>query len=343
MTMAGRRRTPGPWTPRLYAYEGKRVTTYYTVTRENRRVNLGHDLAGAKRRLLEMEEGRPAAGTIGELIDDALAQLRRQVAAGKRAPRTLTDREAEAINLKAAFGRMPPAALEPQHVWAYLHRYRGAQAPTRANREVTFLQTVMAQARQMGIVRDNPCVGVERNEETPRDRLVSDAELRDWCKMAARHSDAGKRVALAAAIAYLAGKAQGQILRLHRRQLTDEGILFAGRKRGAATLVRWTRRLRRYVDAAIAMPSTSESMYVIHGQSGSAYTSQGFKTFVQRLMKLWVEQGRERFRFHDLRAKAVTDLVERGRKASELTGHRNEATPARVYDRRRVRKADAVR
>ena len=117
----------------------------------------------------------------------------------------------------------------------------------------------------------------------------------------------------------------------------------AGRKRGAATLVRWTRRLRRYVDAAIAMPSTSESMYVIHGQSGSPYTSQGFKTFVQRLMAKWVEQGRERFRFHDLRAKAVTDLVGRGRKASELTGHRNEATPARVYDRRRVRKADAVR
>lgn len=134
MTMAGRRRTPGPWTPRLYAYEGKRVTTYYTITRQNRRVNLGHDLAVAKRRLLELEEGRPAAGTIGELIDDALAELRRQVAAGKRAPRTLTDREAEALNLNAAFGRMPPAS------WLPRIRQPVVQATARAKRRPSSFQ-----------------------------------------------------------------------------------------------------------------------------------------------------------------------------------------------------------
>lgn len=133
------------------------------------------------------------------------------------------------------------------------------------------------------------------------------------------------------------------MLRLQRNQLTPEGILFEKRKKGAATLVRWTPRLRRYIKAALAMPSSITPMYVIHNQRGQPYTSQGFKTFVHRLMKTWESQGNERFTFHDLRAKAVTDMIERGRKASELTGHRNEATPARVYDRRRVRKADAVR
>lgn len=341
--MVGRRKVASSLPPRMYEYRGKKKTTYYTITATNERINLGHELMAAKRSLLELEEGKPGTGTIAELIDDYLKELKRLVAQGKRAQRTLDDRQTEAVNLKKAFGKMAPAALEAQHVWAYLHRYRGAKAPTRANREITFLQAVMGQARQQGIIKDNPCVGVERNEESPRERLVTDLELLRWCKMAWRWSDAGKRVALAAAIAYLTGKAQGQILKLHKNQLSDEGIYFGGRKKGAATLVRWSKRLRRYVEASKAMPSTIDSMYVVHAQTGTPYTSRGFKTFVQRLMKMWVEAGNERFTFHDLRAKAVTDVVEQGRKASELTGHRNEATPARVYDRRRVRKANAVR
>jgi integrase len=63
----------------------------------------------------------------------------------------------------------------------------------------------------------------------------------------------------------------------------------------------------------------------------------------QRLQLEWKNQGRERFTFHDLRAKATTDVIEQGRKASELTGHRTEDMPAKVYDRRAIRKAPAAK
>jgi hypothetical protein len=341
--MIARRKSNLHLPPRMYEYKGRRTTTYYTITAENKRINLGHDLAAAKRKLLELEEGRSIAGTIGELLDDYLKTVSRKVEQGKRSQRTLDDREAEILNLKKAFGKMAPDDLHPRHVWDYLHKYRGTAAPVRANREVAFLQSAFNWARGQGIVRDNPCVGVERNEETPRDRLVTDKELRGFCKMAWRRGEAGKRVALAAAIAYLTGKAQGQILRLSRSQLGDEGIEFGKRKGGARTLVRWSRRLARYVKAAIAMPCQIKPMYVIHNQQGSPYTSDGFKTIWQKLMREWVAAGNERFTFHDLRAKAASDVIEQGRKASELTGHRSEAMPARVYDRRRIRKADAVR
>jgi hypothetical protein len=341
--MVGRRRIASSLPPRLYEYRGRRRNTYYTITHDNTRINLGHDLLAAKRKLLDIETGRPSAGSIAEMIDDYLKELRRLVTTGKRAQRTYDDRKIESENLKAAFGKMEPTDLEPQHVWAYMHKYRGASAPIRANREITFLQTVFARAREQGIVRNNPCVGVARNEESPRERFVSDIELSNFCKMAWRKSDSGKRVALAAAIAYLTGKAQGQILKLHRNQLSNDGISFGKRKNGAATFVRWSKRLRRYVNAAQAMPSTIESMYIIHNQNGLPYTSHGFKTFIQRLMKDWVDDGNERFTFHDLRAKAVTDVIERGGRASDLTGHRGETTPERVYDRRKIRKANAVR
>jgi len=70
-------------------------------------------------------------------------------------------------------------------------------------------------------------------------------------------------------------------------------------------------------------------------------------------MAEWVKGGKwqdgterppgERFTFHDIRAKAISTLKEEGRVASELTGHRLEATVAKVYDRRRIRKSKAVR
>lgn len=127
--MVGRRRIASSLPPRLYEYRGKRRSTYYTITHQNTRINLGHDLLAAKRKLLEIEEGLSGIGTIGELIDDYLTELKRLAAKGIRAPRTLADRQVEACNLKAAFGKMPPAALEPQHVWAYLHNHRGVTAP----------------------------------------------------------------------------------------------------------------------------------------------------------------------------------------------------------------------
>jgi len=89
--------------------------------------------------------------------------------------------------------------------------------------------------------------------------------------------------------------------------------------------------------------SNVASMYLIYNRHGQPYTSNGFKAMWQRLMKIWVEKGNERFTFHDLRAKAVTDMIEDGRKTSELTGHRTESIPAKVYDRRVVRKSQAVR
>jgi len=94
-------------------------------------------------------------------------------------------------------------------------------------------------------------------------------------------------------------------------------------------------------------------MYVVHTQQGDPYTRNGFKKGWQLLMGKWVAGGTwkdgtirepgERFTFHDGRAKAVTDVIESGRKASELTGHRLESTVAKVYDRRHTRKAAPVR
>lgn len=352
--MVGRRKIASSLPPRMYVYNGKRKDTYYTITLCNDRVNLGHDLLTAKRKLLELEEGHSIVGTIGALLDDYLKKIEGLVKLGKRSQNTLDSNNLEIVQLKKAFGSMKPKDLKPPHVWSYLHKFRGKESPVRANREVSFLQAAFNWARSQGIVEDNPCVGVERNEEESRTRLVNDTEMAGLIKFCRENkhlddesprkgSDAGLRVALAARLAYLTSKAQGQILRLHKSQISEEGITFGKRKRGAPTMVLWTPALRETVDECLALPSKVTSMYLIHNRHGLPYTSSGFKSMWKRIMNKWVAEGNEHFTFHDIRAKSTTDLIEDGRKASELTGHLTESIPAKVYDRRKVRKAKAVR
>jgi integrase len=148
-------------------------------------------------------------------------------------------------------------------------------------------------------------------------------------------------VGIAAWLAYLTSKAQRQILTLRKDAVSLYGIQFGSRKGGADTFVEWTSELADAVRTAFAR--SNHSQYLIPTGHGSAYSSGGFRALWHRRMAEWVSRGHEHFTFHDLRAKTVTDLSSQGRKASELTGHRDEKTVARVYDRRRVRKAPAAR
>ncbi|WP_412479872.1 hypothetical protein [Azonexus sp. IMCC34839] len=328
---------------RLYVYEGKRHKTYYTIDRNNKYINLGRDLPEAKRKLLELEDEAPARGTVADYLSQLMASRLKLVRSNKLAQSTYDSNELEIIQLNKAFGKMDPAAIRPTHIWKYLHEFRGSESPVRANREIALLSTMFNRLIGSGVVDINPCNGVERNNEVSRTRLVTDAEFVEFLKFSARKSEAGMRMALAAYIAYLTGKAQGQILKLTRHAISSDGITFGARKRGSGTLVEWTPRLRRMVRYALSMPCSITPLFVIHTRAGTPYTSDGFKSNWQRLMNEWCALGNERFTFHDLRAKAVTDMIDQGRKASDLTGHRQEATISRVYDRRRLRKSKAVR
>lgn len=333
--MAGKRQKPGVHTPRLYVYQGKRQATYYTITRDNQRVNLGHDLIEAKRTLLDMEAGRPVAGSIGELLDRYMREI-----SPKKSAATHRDEEASVQKLRVVFGRMRPRDLRPMHVAAYLDK-RGSFAPVRANREKALLSHVFTMAMRWGIVDTNPCRGVERNPEKPRDRLVTDRELCGFIALATG-SDTTMLLALTAWLAYLTAQRRGDLLRLRLDQLGDDGIAIIQGKGGARVLIEWTPKLRECVAALRALPRPVRGLYLICNQAGQPYTDAGFKALWGRLMTAWVGDGGERFHFHDLRAKGITRLVEDGRTARDLSGHKTDAMVSKVYDRRAFKRSKAV-
>lgn len=355
--MIGRRKTRlDLGVSRLYVYEGKRTTTYYTITPDNKRINLGHDKTEAKRKLLELDGEAAASDTVAGYLDELMTERRRLVEKKKLSAETLASNELEVVELKAFFGKMLPEAVRPKHVWGYLHKARGIEAPVRANREIALLSKMFTRLVNQGALDSNPCIGVERNEEIPRDRLVLEGEWQRFLTFARGNGHlpenspmrdkltTGLRTALAAELAYLTGKAQGQVLKLHRNQIDDgEGISFGSRKRGRKTLVEWTPALRDVVNQCLALPTRITSTYVIPNEDGQPYTSDGFKSNWQRLMNAWVKLGNERFTFHDLRGKTVSDMRADNRRVSDLTGHTTEAVIDRVYDRRMVRRSKAAK
>lgn len=126
--MTGRRKSNlGVGMSRLYVYKGKRTTTYYTITPDNKRINLGHDLNAAKRELLNLSGNPSQPDTVSDCLDDLIKLREKQVMEGKRSAATLASNLLEVENLKKAFGKMYPRDIKPTHIWHYLHKYRGKE------------------------------------------------------------------------------------------------------------------------------------------------------------------------------------------------------------------------
>jgi integrase len=243
----------------------------------------------------------------------------------QKAPRTQADNLKELDNLDRAFGHMQPGQIKPIHVYQYLDA-RGAVARTRANREVALLSHAFSYAIRWGVVETNPCRDVRKHPEKPRNRYVEDWEYEAVYRLAS------PLVQAAMEIAVITGMRQGDILKLKLGDLTDEGIPVTQSKTGKKQIFEWTPALRAAVDQARNMERKVMSFWLFSGTTGKRLSSSGLQTAWQRLMNKAMDAGviKERYTFHDLRAKAGSD-AENG---TRLLGHQSPATTNRIYKRK---------
>jgi site-specific recombinase XerD len=112
----------------------------------------------------EHREAR-AAATMADLCD----RFEREYIPRKR-PATQRDyRQQIAVDIRPALGRMKVAAVTFADVDAW-HRKISKRAPTHANRALAVLSRMFSMAIRWGVRTDNPCKGVERNQEHKRQR-----------------------------------------------------------------------------------------------------------------------------------------------------------------------------
>lgn len=269
----------------------------------------------------EYERFHTNKGTIKELWTDFASSVQYQ----KLKPNTRKDYEKHWNALDKVFGKMDAQKLKPEHIRKYMD-IKGKSSEVQANRHHSLLSTLYSWGFERGRVKTNPCKGVSKFQEKPRERYIEDIEY-------AAVYDAGSiAVKVAMEISYLCAARQGDVLKLTKSQITKEGIDIKQGKTGKRQIKTWTPRLRAAVKLAESIETKNASIYVIPTQTGTAYTSSGFRAmFTKAKLKARDETKMKLdYTFHDIKAKSISDYD--GDK-QKFSGHKT-ARQVATYDRK---------
>lgn len=304
----------------------KSGTYYYVYYAEAKRKwhKIGKSLSEAMDNWSKLVEPSQNIVMMAQLFDRYMIEI-----APKKSAASYRNNKMEVGNLYKAFGHMSPEAITPVHIYKYLD-IRGKSTPVKANREKALLSHVFSMAIRWGLVRDNPCKNVKNLTENRRDRYISDEDFESLKKIAPDH------LRILMDFAYMTGLRQGDILEMPLSSLGNEGIFVLINKTSRNTkqkiLIEWSDELKKNVLEAQLRASQLNSNYLFPNLSGKKYTSSGFQSNWQKLMKKGIEEKiiTERFHFHDIRRKTATDVENlSGREtARQLLGHTDQKTTA---------------
>lgn len=265
------------------------------------------------------------------------------------AKRTQKDYHRHLSVLRANFGDRHPADLLPRDIGRFLDVPKGKIQRNRIVAVLSAVYTKIVGRWYVEGVTNNPCAKVERNQSHKRTRYITDAEyLAVYALMPAR-------VQIAMDLALITGQRQGDLLSLKNDQIHDKGIDFQQGKTGKKITIPFIvpteadptpyDPLRVTIDRANALLPMIPKTFVIRtmprrlkdGQKpkgGQPYTPEGFRAIWQRGMAKAVRLGliKERFTFHDIRAKCVSDSASL-EDAMTRAGHQSMTMTRSVYDR----------
>lgn len=258
----------------------------------------------------------------------------------KKAPRTQKDNLAEIKRLRELFDDAPIDSITPSSIAGY----RDARsAKVRANREIATLSHVFNMAREWGITtKENPCQGVRKNREKPRDYYANDVV---W---AAVYSKAPQELKDAMDLAYLTGQRPADVLMMRKDDVEGGFLMVQQNKTG--------KRLRIRVNSDGQVNSLGKLLSQIAERNARLVTSYltvsktGRRMTATMLRKRW-DEARESartsammendsllaskiaaFQFRDIRPKAASEIEDIG-EASLLLGHTEGDITQRVYRR----------
>lgn len=117
------------------------------------------------------------------------------------------------------------------------------------------------------------------------------------------------------------------VLSIHLSDLGEDGLTVALSKTGWRITFTRTPALMEVIKRTRALPRRVGSMYLFATRRGRPYTTSGFDSIWQRMIK----RAGLTFTFHDLRARALTDAKKIGGRdyAQALAGHESGDTTER--------------
>lgn len=316
---------------------GKVWVGYYYRDASGKEIPLGGDLNKARLKWAELEaKEKPADLTIMKGIFDRYI---RDVIP-KKGERTQKDNLAELKQLRPTFDGAPIDSITPANIAGY----RDARsAKVRANREIALLSHVFNMAREWGLTeRENPCQGVRKNKEVPRD-YYANAVVWD-----AVYGVAGPELREAMDLAYLTGQRPADVIVMRSDDIDGDYFLVTQSKTGQKLRILMRTEagensLGKLVREITERNAHHSSKYLLINKYG--------KRMTKGMLRLRWDKAREQaqqnaldqgdpmlaakiggFQFRDIRPKAASEIVDIG-DASLLLGHSKQEITKRVYRR----------
>ncbi|PXX53265.1 Phage integrase family protein [Pseudomonas sp. LAMO17WK12:I10] len=321
---------------------GQIWTSYYyngrDINGKRKEIPLGTDLDQAKVEWARLE--RKAPPKPNHLMSYVFDRYEREIIPGKSI-RTQSDNHKELKQLRKAFESAPIESITPQVV----AQYRDARtAKVRANREIALLSHTFTIAREWGLTdKANPCFGVRRNKEKPRDYYAGETV---WNAV---YAEAVQELKDAMDLAYLTGQRPADVLKIAATDLNN-GFLLIGQGKTE-------KRLRLRLEEAGVQSGLSafiedlqERRAINSIRTSTLITNaSGLRMSQQMLRNRW-DDAREKaaikaatdgdptlaasirqFQFKDIRPKAASEIELAH--ASRLLGHSTEEMTKKVYRR----------
>ncbi|MBD3646392.1 MAG: hypothetical protein HUJ31_02820 [Pseudomonadales bacterium] len=210
--------------------------------------------------------------------------------------------EWEMPRLKAPFGTLKLAQIGNKAIQS---AYDQQKANVARNRRFKILKIVFGWGMQrFPGVEKNPVVGLRLMPEKPRDRYVTDAEYQFIYELAS------STLKLMMEGAYLLRGRRNELSKLETvRNIKEDGVLIERSKDSWDGVVTWSPRLRKWVADCRAHNAARISPYLIHNRSGGPISKSSLDSMWRRVWAKGLKRKGcpERFTFHDLKAKGVTD------------------------------------
>lgn len=315
----GRRRQSDLHLPgKVYLEHG----AYYYRDGKKPRVQLGRDLGEALTKYGALIGPAWSYRTLGDVID----RYRTEVLPLKRAEQTRLEEGRALGKLKNAFGHMLPDNVTAVHCYGYIDSRRskeGKPVPVAARHEIALLGHVYLLAIRWGAASVNPARGLQLPKKAPKRRYVPMEEVE------AVRALASERMRLAIDWAIMIGQRRGDLLKLKRSDVRQDGIYVKQGKTEAELLIAHSADVDALVARSDAMSPQIPREYLIRKANGRPYTASGFSANWQRLIRKHVAAGGQRFTFHDLRSVSVNDTGTE--EARDRLGHASAETTRRHY------------
>jgi len=96
------------------------------------------------------------------------------------------------------------------------------------------------------------------------------------------------------------------------------------------------------VTRAKSLKRPIRGFYLFCTKQGQPYSDTGFKAMWNRVQVKWAESGGERFTFHDIREKSLTDAKRLGLDAQSLAGHSSAAMTEHYIKQREFKRVKGL-